>query len=693
MRKISKLVLFLGIIFSFSIQTIQAQIITPVKWAFSVSELPNDEAELLFTASIDKTWHLYSQNMPATAIELPLVFDIKKSAKFKAIGTVKEPVGVKHYDEDAKADIKSFVGKAVFKLKIKKLSKVPFVVEGSLDGQACQEGKCVGTKSDFSFKLTGVKGEVDASVAKEAETEAIKDTSTAVTPVQTKQDTSSSVKKADDSKEDMATTAKKSLWIFFWLAFGGGLLAILTPCVFPMIPMTISYFMKEGKRGKINAMIYGFWIILIYVLFGTLVSVLFGQDFGNWISTHWIPNVLFFVIFIIFAAAFFGYFEIRMPNWAINKSVEKEEKPGLFGTFFMALTLVLVSFSCTGPIVGTIVVASAGGEVIMPIVGMLGFSLAFALPFTLFALFPQWLNKLPKSGGWLNTVKVVLGFIELAFALKFLNIPDQTYQWGILDREVFLALWIVLFFMLGMYLIGKLKFPHDSDFPIQKSFGRFMLAIASFSFVVYMIPGMWGAPLKMLSGWLPPMEGQDFDMVAITRENGGGGNDNKTFNLCESPLYKSDKMKLPHGLQGYFDLDQALKCSKEQNKPLFVDFTGHGCTNCRNMESNVWGESEVIKRLKNDFIVVALYVDDKVIKLQEKDQYVNKEGKKITLLGVKNSEIQSNEFKTNSQPYYVILDGDRNQMGKSQVYDLNVENFVKFLDEGKAAYEKAHPKK
>lgn len=689
MKRLGKLFLLIGVLFSLQVS---AQILEPVKWSYGVKELPNDEAELLFTANIDKTWHLYSQNLPATAIELPLVFEFNKNAKYKLIGVVAEPAGVKVYDEDAKADIKSFVGKVVFKQKVKKLSKDAFAVTGSLDGQACQDGKCVGTKGKFSFKLTGAQGEVDANTIKEVENDLKSDTVAAVT--ETKTDTPNSSKPLDAQKEEPTKNSASSLLIFFWLAFLGGLLAILTPCVFPMIPMTISYFMKGGTRGKINAITYGLWIIVIYVLFGTLISVLFGEGFGNFISTHWIPNILFFIIFIIFSAAFFGYFEIKMPNWAINKSVEKEDKGGLFGTFFMALTLVLVSFSCTGPIVGTIVVASAGGQVLMPIVGMLGFSLAFALPFTLFALFPQWLNKLPKSGGWLNTVKVVLGFIELAFALKFLNIPDQTYHWGILDREVFLALWIVLFTLLGMYLMGKLKFPHDSDFPIQKSFGRFMLAIATFSFVVYMIPGMWGAPLKMLSGWLPPMETQDFDISDIVRENSGGtGGGSKTFTLCEEPLYKSPKMKLPHGLQGYYDLEQALKCSKETNKPVFVDFTGHGCTNCRNMENNVWSESEVLKRLKNDFIIVALYVDDKVTPLLEKDQYVNKKGEKITLIGERNSEIQANEFKTNSQPFYVILDGDRKQMGGSQVYDLNVENFVKFLDEGKAAFEKAHPNK
>lgn len=686
MKRISKLLLFLAIIISFQVQ---AQIITPVKWAFSVKELANDEAELLLTATIDNTWHLYSQKLPETAIELPLVFEFNKSAKFKLIGGVVEPAGVKKYDEEAKADVKSFVGKAVFKQKIKKLSKEPFVVEGNLDGQACQEGKCVGTKADFKFNLTGVKGEVDQAAIKEAE----KDSVAAVAPVkEAKVDTTKTEASKVDSKDDMAKKGKGSLWVFFWLAFLGGLLAILTPCVFPMIPMTISFFMKSGSKGKINAIIYGFWIILIYVLFGTLISVLFGEGFGNFISTHWIPNILFFVIFIIFAAAFFGYFEIRMPNWAINKSVEKEDKGGIFGTFFMALTLVLVSFSCTGPIVGTIVVAAAGGQILMPIIGMLGFSLAFALPFTLFALFPQWLNKLPKSGGWLNTVKVVLGFIELAFALKFLNIPDQTYNWGILDREVFLSLWIVLFFMLGMYLIGKLKFPHDSDFPVQKNFARFMMAIASFSFVVYMIPGMWGAPLKILSGWLPPMETQDYDINKIVRDNNGGGGSSKTYNLCEEPKY-ADILHLPHGLKGYFDIDQALKCSKELNKPIFVDFTGHGCTNCRQMENNVWSDPKVLKKLQEDFIILAMYVDDKNINLSEKDQYVNKNGKKITKLGEKNAEIQANEFQQNTQPYYVILDGERKKMGYDYSYDTNIEGFVKFLDQGKAAYEKAHPKK
>ncbi len=689
MKRISKLLLFLGIIISFQAQ---AQIIEPVKWAFSVKELPNDEAELLLTATIDKTWHLYSQKLPETAIELPLVFEFNKSAKFKLIGSVVEPAGVKKYDEEAKADIKSFIGKVVFKQKIKKLSKEPFVVEGKLDGQACQEGKCVGTKTDFKFKLTGVIGEVDQAAIKEAQDDSIK----ALVPVatETKVDTAKTEKTKAESKEDLDKKGKGSLFVFFWLAFLGGLLAILTPCVFPMIPMTISFFMKGGARGKINALIYGFWIILIYVVFGTIISVAFGEGFGNFISTHWIPNVLFFVIFIVFAAAFFGYFEIRMPNWAINKSVEKEDKGGIFGTFFMALTLVLVSFSCTGPIVGTIVVASAGGEVLMPIIGMLGFSLAFALPFTLFALFPQWLNKLPKSGGWLNTVKVVLGFIELAFALKFLNIPDQTYGWGILDREVFLALWIVLFTLLGMYLLGKLKFPHDSDFPIQKSFYRFMLAIASFSFVVYMIPGMWGAPLKMLSGWLPPMETQDFDINRIVRDNssGHGKNSDKTYNLCEEPKY-ADILHLPHGLKGYFDIDQALKCSKELNKPIFVDFTGHGCTNCRQMENNVWADKKVLKKLQDDFIILAMYVDDKKINLDEKDQYINKNGKKITKMGEKNSEIQANEFQQNTQPYYVILDGERKKMGYDYSYDTNIERFIKFLDEGKAAFDKAHPAK
>ena len=489
------------------------------------------------------------------------------------------------------------------------------------------------------------------------------------------------------ANSDVFSGNNQSLWWFFVQAFAWGLLAILTPCVFPMIPMTVSFFMKSGSKGKVQALIYGLSIIAIYVIFGVLISVLFGADFGNWLSTHWIPNVLFFLIFVVFAASFFGYFEIVMPSWLINKSVQHEDQGGIMGTIFMAFTLVLVSFSCTGPIVGTVVVQAVGGQILKPVVGMLGFSLAFAIPFTLFAFFPSWLNKMPKSGGWLNSVKVVIGFIELAFALKFLNVPDQTYHWGILDREVYLGFWIVIFTMMGFYLLGKIKFPHDSDYPVVKSFPRLLLIIATFTFVVYLIPGLFGAPLKAISGWLPPTETQDFDINAIVRENQGGGTFVAKGNITEAPHY-ADRLKLPHGLQGYFDYEQALRVSKELKKPIFVDFTGHGCTNCREMENRVWSDPEVLRRLRENFVLLALYVDDKVIELPKEEWYINKSGKEVKLLGKKNTEIQTEKFGTNSQPYYVILDSDGNLLISPRAYNLDIEEFNKFLDSGAEAYKK-----
>jgi thiol:disulfide interchange protein DsbD len=378
-----------------------------------------------------------------------------------------------------------------------------------------------------------------------------------------------------------------------------------------------------------------------------------------------------------------------MPSWLINKSVQREDQGGVMGTIFMAFTLVLVSFSCTGPIVGTVMVQAVGGQILKPVIGMLGFSLAFAIPFTLFAFFPQWLNKLPKSGGWLNSVKVVIGFIELAFALKFLNVPDQTYHWGILDREVYLGFWIVIFTLKGFYLLGKIKFPHDSEYPVIKSFPRLLLIVFTFTFVIYLIPGLFGAPLKAISGWLPPTETQDFDINSIVRENQGQSKLVYAGNLTEPAKY-SDRLKLPHGLQGYFDYEQALNVSKELKKPLFIDFTGHGCTNCREMENRVWSDPEILRRLRENFVVVALYVDDKVIELPKEEWYVNEKGREVKLLGRKNAEIQTRKFGTNSQPYYVILDSNEKLLIQPRAYDLDVEAFGKFLDSGVEAFQAAN---
>jgi thiol:disulfide interchange protein DsbD len=452
-----------------------------------------------------------------------------------------------------------------------------------------------------------------------------------------------------------------------------------------MIPMTVSFFMKDGQnraKGRLYASVYGISIIAIYVFIGSVLAVVAGPGIANWLSTHWLPNLLFFFIFMVFAASFFGMFEIIMPHWLVNKSTAHEDRGGIIGSVFMAFTLVLVSFSCTGPIVGTILVESAGGQILKPIVGMLGFSLAFAMPFTLFAFFPQWLNKLPKSGGWLNSVKVVLGFLELALGLKFLSIADQTYHWGLLDREIYLALWIVIFTLLGIYLLGKLKFAHDSDVNFV-SVPRLILSIISFSFVVYMIPGMWGAPLKALSGYIPPMHTQDFDIDKSIRDQIKTANFNSLDkkSICETPKYH-EFLHLPHGLEGFFDYEQALACAKEQNKPLFIDFTGHGCVNCREMEANVWADPKVLSRLQNNFIITALYVDDKT-KLAEDEWITSKyDGKIKKTIGNKFADFQISKFNTNAQPFYVLLNTDGELLIQPKAYDLNVDNFLQFLDDG-----------
>lgn len=678
-------------------QAVSGQMLEPVKWSFKTVLTEPNTAELQFTATIDEGWHLYSQHLPEGG-PMPTEFAYEKKDGIELVGKTIEPKGHEEFDNMFQMKVKFFAKTATFVQKVKLTSDKPVTVSGMVNFQSCNDETCVPGETGFSFELPAATATATAKAAtqtktvetvvpaKEVKPETIKETP-AEKPA-TNAAPAATVQKAEPkpvASNDEFSGKNRSLWWFFVQAFAWGLLAILTPCVFPMIPMTVSYFMKSGSKGKIQALIYGFSIVAIYVIFGVLISVLFGADFGNWLSTHWIPNVLFFLIFVIFAASFFGYFEIVMPSWLINKSVQHEDQGGVMGTIFMAFTLVLVSFSCTGPIVGTVVVQAVGGQILKPVIGMLGFSLAFAIPFTLFAFFPQWLNKMPKSGGWLNSVKVVIGFIELAFALKFLNVPDQTYHWGILDREVYLGFWIVLFTMMGFYLLGKIKFPHDSDCPVVKSFPRLLLIIFTFTFVIYLVPGLFGAPLKAISGWLPPTETQDFDINAIARENQGSGTFSVKGNLSEAAKY-ADRLKLPHGLQGYFDYDQALKVSKELNKPVFVDFTGHGCTNCREMENRVWSDPEVLKRLRENFVVVALYVDDKVIEMPNEEWYTNKAGREVKLLGKKNTEIQTSKFGTNSQPYYVILDSEGTLLVSPRAYNLDIEAFKQFLDAGAEAY-------
>ena len=473
-----------------------------------------------------------------------------------------------------------------------------------------------------------------------------------------------------------------SLWSLIIEAILWGLASLLTPCVFPMVPMTVSFFLKgsENKaRGRLRAAMYGLFIVLLYtvpisIIIG-LTRILGGatvtSDIFNWLATHWLPNLLFFAIFMVFAASFFGAFEIVLPSKWTNSADKNSDKAGLGGVFFLALTLVLVSFSCTGPIVGTVLIKSTQGEFWTPMITMLAFSLAFALPFTIFALFPSLLKGLPKSGGWLNSVKVVLGFVEVALGLKFLSTADQTYHWHLLDREVYLAIWIVVFALLGFYLLGKLRFKHDS--PVEHiSVLRLTLAIAVFSFVVYMVPGMWGAPLKALSGYLPPIETQDFVIGAYAPATPQAE--------AAAPSADGPTLQMPHGLTGYDNIDDALAASKRTGKPVFVDITGYGCVNCREMEARVWSDPQVLSLLRDRFIMVALHNDDKT-RLPESQWVTTDEGKVLKDVGRVNSYIARTRFGVNSQPNYALLDSDGNLLAPVRGYNLSIDGFVEFLNQ------------
>lgn len=632
-------IIFFGLILLAS--SVFAQIVKPVKWEFESQQLNNGEVELNFIAKIEQGWHLYDTSLPeggpvATSINYADSSDFEFIEKLEST-----PTPTEIFDPSFKLQLRYFSNKVTFKQKIKPSNNIS-VINGYVEFMSCNDKTCTPPgEAEFSFKLNTNNKPLEATTAEK--------TTTLLT---------------DKGKEGSSET----LWLFFFFSFIAGLAAILTPCVFPMIPMTVSFFMHSSKsklRSRLSAIFYGLSIIIIYTIIGTIVAVIFGPDIANWLSTHWIPNLLFFLVFMIFAFSFFGMYEIVLPGWLVNKSDQQADKGGFAGAFFMALTLVLVSFSCTGPIVGAILVESAGGQILKPIVGMFGFSLAFALPFTLFALFPGWLKNLPKSGSWLNSVKVVLGFLELALGFKFLSIVDQTYHWEILNRNVYLIIWIIIFALLGIYLLGKIKFPHDSKTK-RITFPRLILAFISFGFVAYLITGLSGAPLKTISGYLPPQYSQSND---------------KIDSLCEKPKY-SDFLRLPHGLKGYFDYQQGLACAKAQDKPVFIDFTGHGCVNCREMEANVWSDQRVQQRLRDNYVIIALYVDDKK-KLPEQEWIVSDyDGKTKKTLGKKNADFQISQYGINAQPYYVLLDHEGKILTTPKAYDLDPDHFVDFLDEG-----------
>lgn len=658
-----------------------AQIISPPQWTVSLStEQPKvgEEVKLILQAQIPAGWYIYGTDFDPDLGPLVTTLILDESGAYERVGRLQEIEGKKKYDEIFEGDITYFLKEGSFEQLLKINSSG--TVSGILEYQMCSDltGQCINYEEDIEVAYTVIEPVENVS---SMESNSSDEGETLFNQIDSEESKSEKESLVTDFEPEGAT--EESLWGFMVLAFLAGLAALLTPCVFPMIPMTVSFFTGRASSrsaGIRQAFIYGFSIIGIYTIAGTAVSAIQGPEFANWLATHWLPNLFFFGIFIVFALAFLGMFEITLPSSFVNKVDAKAEKGGLAGIFFMAFTLVLVSFSCTGPIVGSILISSAGGELIKPILGMFSFSLAFAIPFTLFAIFPEWLNRLPKSGGWLNSVKVVLGFLELALAFKFLSIADLVYHWGILDRDIFLVIWIVIFGALGLYLLGKIRLPHDSPLEFI-SVPRLLLALVTFMFVVYMIPGLWGAPLKYLSGYLPPMSTQQFKMEAgISSESGSGY-------VLDEPVKYADILEIPHGIKGYFDYKQALRAAKEANKPLLIDFTGHGCVNCRKMEENVWVDPDVLRRLKEDFVMVALYIDER-LELPESEWYTSSyDGKVKKTLGKQNADFQITRFQNNAQPYYVILDHEEELLAKPRAYDTDIQAFIEFLDGAKREFE------
>jgi thiol:disulfide interchange protein len=668
-----------------------AQILQPAKITAGVSVSSakvGDEIELIFKANIDKNWYIYSLGFDVECGPIPISIIIEKNSSFQLVGDIVAINDKQKHDKIFDCDVRIFEGTGEFRQKIKILSS-DLELAGTYEGQVCSEidGKCVLFDGELAFGKITVTGK---AITKSESPKAEKIEQASVLPVSV--DTVTESANSTISKSYSANITgpvldkalveeapqQKSFLLFFLLAFVAGLAALLTPCVFPMIPMTVSFFTGKSN-AKFKALLYGFFIVLIYTFIGAALAPLMGPETANHLSTEWIPNLIFFAVFIVFGLSFLGLFEITLPSSIVNATDRQADKGGIVGIFFMAFTIVLVSFSCTGPIVGSILVSSAGGEFIKPIVGMFGFSLAFAIPFTLFAFFPGWLSTLPKSGGWLNSVKVVLGFLEIALAFKFLSIADQAFHWGILDREVNIAIWIVIGLLIGAYLMKWFLLPGDTGKDSEdKRIGipRLSLAILTFIFVVYLIPGMWGAPLKALAGYLPPLYTHDFNLLTTAQA------ENTT---CDEPKY-ADFLHLPHGLNGYFDYKQALACARQQNKPLFIDFTGHGCTNCREMEAVVWSDPQVLQRLQNDFVVVALYVDDKT-QLPESEWYTSAYDQKVKkTIGKQNADLQIRNLNNNAQPFYVLVGNDEKVLVTPYGYDRSVESFVRFLDEGEKRF-------
>ncbi|HRH65041.1 MAG TPA: cytochrome c biogenesis protein CcdA [Bacteroidia bacterium] len=665
--------LFLFLFINLLISQVNGQMIYPARWSFSAEQSKAGEATLIFKVKLDAGWHLYSQFTPDGG-PLPMEFKFDENSCYSLEGKVVEPKPHEEFDSTFGVKVLLFDNEAVMRQKVK-VRGDDCKISGSIGYQVCKES-CIFFDTTFSIQIrkTGV-----------TESFPVKDTIAAI-HVSDQTDTSSagtSVLQSDTAgtvptstagtqlepgcgKEEAGTeSSDQSIWGIFIAGMLGGFLALLTPCVFPMIPMTVSFFTKRSgskAKGIRNAIIYALSIIFIYVTLGFLVTVTFGSDALNDLASNAFFNMAFFIIFVIFAISFFGAFEITLPSSIINKADSASDRGGLLGIFFMAFTLSLVSFSCTGPIIGTLLVEAAHGRSYLgPVAGMTGFSLALAIPFALFSLFPGWLSNLPKSGGWLNTVKVSLGFIELALAFKFLSNVDLAYHWGILQRELFVAIWVIIFALLGIYLLGKLRLSHDSETP-HISVGRLVFAMIALTFSLYLLPGIWGAPLKIISGFPPP---------EFYKEWKTG-----TVNEC------------PHDLMCFHDYEEGMRYAKTQGKPVIIDFTGWACVNCRKMEDNVWSDAGVLKRLSEKYVLISLYVDDKTLLPADQQTVSKTTGRKIKTTGNKWSDLQASVYNTNSQPYYVLLDNKGQILAQPRGYTPDIPTYVEFLDEGLCRYEK-----
>lgn len=641
----------------------QAQIFNPVKWTTSVEKVSDSQFDLVAKATIDNNWHLYSQFLGGDDGPIPTTFSFKDSLNtFQLIGKTVEGEGHTEHDKVFNMVIKYFEKEAVFKQRINLLTDKEIVLNEVVNFMVCDDSNCL-PPTDVNLKFT-VKGVAGAF---------LKDTNLA-TPSETKFD-----KKPEETPKDEPKSNKGLLSIFL-IAFFSGFAALLTPCVFPMIPMTVSFFTKQSKTkaaGIKNALIYGISIVIIYVALGWLVSFIFGADALNALSTNVWFNLAFFLLLVFFAVSFLGAFEIMLPNSWANKVDAQADRGGLIGIFFMALALAIVSFSCTGPIVGTLLVqAASGGNQVGPIVGMFGFSLAIALPFTLFAAFPGWLNALPKSGGWLNTVKVFLGFLELAFAFKFLSNADLVLDMHLLEREIFIAIWIAVFGTLALYMFGKIKLPHDSDLPFL-SVGRMSLGLVILSFTIYLIPGLWGAPLRLVSGFPPPM---------TYSESPYGVGYSRTGGNAEALILPDGAEFGPHDIPVFLDYDAGMAYAIKVGKPVLLDFTGKACVNCRKMEERVWSDPKVLDMLKNEVVLISLFVDFQK-ELPKEEQYISKiTGNKIRTIGNKWSDFQITKYKANAQPYYVLLDHNGENLNPYRAYNTDVTAYLNWLKEGLANF-------